>query len=68
MVRDNGRDDDVVEFELCVVLIVAVSVTVHALFAWKSIFHQAWGAVCGTWGKILSGLGYGGYAVGVVVV
>ena len=58
--------DDFLDVELCVVLIVAVSLTAHALFAWKSIFHQAWGAVCGTWGKIL--FGYGGYAVGVVVV
>ena len=35
--------DDVLDFELCVILIAAVSVTVHALFAWKSIFHQAGG-------------------------
>ena len=35
--------DDVLNFELCVILIVAVSVTAHALFAWKSIFHQAGG-------------------------
>ena len=35
--------DDVLDFELYVVLIAAVSVSAHVSFAWKSIFHQAGG-------------------------
>ena len=45
-----------------------MSVTAHALFAWKKIFHQAGGLFVVLEGKDTgSGLGYRGYAVGVVV-
>ena len=53
--------DDVLNIELCVILIVAVSVTAHALFAWKVCFTKQGGCLWYLGKDIVPGPGYGGY-------